>query len=188
MNITKKFDRAFQWAGEKMGGEAKTNMSEDFKMLETEMALRFEGKLLPRRFHSAVITGSDDGLGMERLQRSMNQYVKWMGRRLEPSEDREKGMPVGYLGRTMVGHGEEFQPDSEFGNCLITMGRANERISAIQESFVSEATASWLESLERSLAMMKEYQVSFPVCHCQHPNRVLTDAPRPPARSSRTAA
>jgi hypothetical protein len=89
----------------------------------------------------------------------MNQYVKWMGRRLEPSEDREKGMPVGYLGRTMVGYGEEFQPDSEFGNCLITMGRANERISAIQESFVSEATASWLESLERSLAMMKEYQV-----------------------------
>lgn len=44
MNITKKFDRAFQWAGEKMGGEAKTNMSDDFKMLETEMALRFEGE------------------------------------------------------------------------------------------------------------------------------------------------
>ncbi|KAK4118739.1 BAR-domain-containing protein [Parathielavia appendiculata] len=138
MNITKKFDRAFQWAGEKMGGEAKTNMSEDFKMLETEMALRFEG--------------------MERLQRSMNQYIKWMGRRLEPSEDREKGLPVGYLGRTMVSHGEEFQSDSDFGNCLITMGRANERISAIQESFVSQATGSWLESLEKSLAMMKEYQ------------------------------
>jgi hypothetical protein len=45
MNITKKFDRAFQWAGEKMGSEAKTSMSDDFKMLETEMALRFEGKL-----------------------------------------------------------------------------------------------------------------------------------------------
>lgn len=98
--------------------------------------------------------------GMERLQRSMNQYVKWMGRHLESSEDREKALPVGYLGRTMVTHGEEFQPDSEFGNCLITMGRANERISAIQETFVGDATASWLESLERSLAMMKEYQVS----------------------------
>ncbi|KAL2132472.1 hypothetical protein VTI74DRAFT_3746 [Chaetomium olivicolor] len=138
MNFTKKFDRAFQWAGEKMGGEAKTTMSDDFKMLETEMALRFEG--------------------MERLQRSMNQYIKWMGRHLEPSEDREKALPVGYLGRTMAGHGEEFQADSEFGNCLITMGRANERLSAIQEAFVSEATTSWLESLERSLAMMKEYQ------------------------------
>jgi hypothetical protein len=90
----------------------------------------------------------------------MNQYVKWMGRHLEPSEDKEKALPVGYLGRTMVGHGEEFQPDSEFGNCLITMGRANERISAIQESFVNEATATWLESLERSLVTMREYQVS----------------------------
>ncbi len=92
----------------------------------------------------------------------MNQYVKWVGRRLEPAEDRDKSLPVGYLGRTMVGHGEEFHPDSQFGNCLITMGRANERISAIQESYVGDATATWLESLERSLAMMKEYQVSHP--------------------------
>lgn len=43
MNIGKKFDRAFQWAGEKMGSESKTSMSEDFKSLETEMALRFDG-------------------------------------------------------------------------------------------------------------------------------------------------
>jgi hypothetical protein len=57
MNITKKFDRAFQWAGEKMGSEAKTSMSDDFKMLETEMALRFEGKLLaPRLSHGAIPT------------------------------------------------------------------------------------------------------------------------------------
>ncbi len=97
---------------------------------------------------------------MDRLQRSMNLYVKWLGRRGEASEDKEKGLPVSYLGRTMINHGEEFQADSEFGNCLIAMGRANERVSAIQETFVSEATNTWLESLERSLAMMKEYQVS----------------------------
>jgi len=40
------------------------------------------------------------------------------------------------------------------------MGRANERVGRIQESYVANATASWLESLERSLAQMKEYQVS----------------------------
>lgn len=89
----------------------------------------------------------------------MTQYIRWLGRHLEQSEDKEKALPVGYLGRTMVSHGEEFQPDSEFGNCLIMMGRANERISTFQEAFVGEATTSWLESLERSLAMMKEYQV-----------------------------
>ena len=107
----------------------------------------------------------------------MNQYVKWMGRHLEPSEDREKALPVGYLGRTMAGHGEEFQPDSEFGNCLITMGRANERVSAIQEAFVGEATASWLESLERNLAMMREYQVSSAPTNPPDPDRMLTTPP-----------
>ncbi|KAK4446780.1 Endophilin-A2 [Podospora aff. communis PSN243] len=140
MNITKKFDRAFQWAGEKMGAEAKTTMSDDFKQLEMEMALRFEG--------------------MDQMQRSMSMYVKWLGRRGEAADDKEKNLAVGYLGRTMVNHGEEFQPDSDFGNCLIAMGRANERVSAIQETFVSEATTTWLESLDRSLAMMKEYQAA----------------------------
>lgn len=43
VGISKKIDRAFQWAGEKMGGEAKTTMSEEFKMLELEMALRYDG-------------------------------------------------------------------------------------------------------------------------------------------------
>ncbi|KAK3941007.1 Endophilin-A2 [Diplogelasinospora grovesii] len=140
MNFTKKFDRAFQWTAEKMGAEAKTTTSDDFKQLELEMKMRFEG--------------------MDRLQKSMNAYVKWLGRRGETFEDKEKGLPVNYLGRTMVAHGEEFEPDSDFGNCLISLGRANERVSAIQEAFVADATTTWLESLERSLAMMKEYQAA----------------------------
>lgn len=119
MNLTKKFDRAFQWAGEKMGGEAKTNLGDDFKMLEMEMALRFDGKFrlvffvffLPRTTLT-IFTG------MERLQRSMNAYVKWLGRR-DTFEDKEKGLAGGYLGRTMVSHGEDFESDSDFGNCLI---------------------------------------------------------------------
>lgn len=43
MIVNKKLDRFKQWAGEKMGGEAKTNLSDDFKALETEMAVRQEG-------------------------------------------------------------------------------------------------------------------------------------------------
>jgi hypothetical protein len=140
VGITKKIDRAFQWAGEKMGGEAKTTMSEEFKMLELEMALRYDG--------------------MDRMQKSMNAYVKWLGRRGETFEDKEKGLPVSYLGRTMLSHGEDFEADSEFGNCLVSMGRANERIAGLQEHLVADATGSWLESLERSLAMMKEYQAA----------------------------
>lgn len=43
------------------------------------------------------------------------------------------------------------------------MGRANERIAGIQETYVAHATSYWLEGLERSLAMMKEYQVCYPI-------------------------
>ncbi|XXG99582.1 hypothetical protein Hte_005921 [Hypoxylon texense] len=138
MNFTKKIDRAFQWAGEKMGQEAKTSHSDEFRNLETEMALRHEG--------------------YERLQKSMTAYVKSLSRRGETFEDKEKGLPVSYLGRTMISHGEDFEPDSEFGNCLIAMGRANERIAGVQETYIAHATSYWLEGLERSLAMMKEYQ------------------------------
>ncbi|EON66596.1 hypothetical protein W97_05842 [Coniosporium apollinis CBS 100218] len=139
MNVNKKLDRFKQWAGERMGGEVKTNTSEDFKMLETEMTLRHDG--------------------MEKLHKSMNMYIKSLSKRSEV-EDREKTLPVAYLGSTMISHGEDFEPDSEFGMCLSAMGRANEKIGRMQESYVANATSSWLESLERSLAQMKEYQTS----------------------------
>ncbi|KAH8587678.1 hypothetical protein B0O99DRAFT_526331 [Bisporella sp. PMI_857] len=139
MNINKKLDRVKQWAGEKMGAESKTNVSDEFKALETEMSLRHDG--------------------MEKLHKSMTVYVKSLSKRNE-IEEREKVLPVAYLGHTMMHHGEDFEPDSEFGNCLISMGRANDRIARLQETYVVNATNGWLESLERSLAMMKEYQAA----------------------------
>lgn len=44
MNINKKLDRMKQWAGERMGGEVRTDTSEDFRALEVEMGLRHEGQ------------------------------------------------------------------------------------------------------------------------------------------------
>lgn len=44
MNVNRKFDRFKQWAGERMGGEVKTNVSDEFKQLEEEMTSRHEGK------------------------------------------------------------------------------------------------------------------------------------------------
>lgn len=43
MNVNKKFDRFKQWAGERMGGEIKTSVSDEFRSLEAEMGLRHEG-------------------------------------------------------------------------------------------------------------------------------------------------
>lgn len=94
----------------------------------------------------------------------MNAYTKSISRRCDASEDKDKGLPISFLSRTMMTHGEDFEADSEFGNCLITMGQGDERLAGFQEAYIAQATSTWLESLERSLAMMKEYQVRPPPC------------------------
>lgn len=56
---------------------------------------------------------------MERLHKSMTTYVKTLSKRNE-GNDKEKILPVTYLGSTMLNHGEDFENDSEFGQCLIS--------------------------------------------------------------------
>ena len=51
------------------------------------------------------------------MQRSMNVYVKSISKRAE-GDDRDKALPGGVMGSTMVQHSQDFEPDSEFGNCL----------------------------------------------------------------------
>ena len=91
------------------------------------------------------------------MHRSMTTYVKWIGKR---TEDKEKSTPVGNMGATYIAHGQDYAPESDYGNCLISMGRAQETIARKQETYLATATTTWLEGLERSLAQMKDYQVS----------------------------
>ena len=54
---------------------------------------------------------------MDKMQKAMAVYVKSISKRAEGA-DKEKQLPGGHLGSSMVTHGEDFEPDSEFGNCL----------------------------------------------------------------------
>jgi hypothetical protein len=56
---------------------------------------------------------------MEKLHKSTTAYVKSLSKRND-TEDKEKVLPIAYLGQTMMHHGEDFDHDSEFGNCLIS--------------------------------------------------------------------
>jgi hypothetical protein len=49
-----------------------------------------------------------------------------------------------------------FIPD----HTLPAFGKTQERIARAQENYITDATASWLESLERSLVQLKEYQAA----------------------------
>lgn len=98
-------------------------------------------------------------LGMEKLQKSMSVYVKWNARKCDGFEDKERNTPIGFMARSMTTHGEDYEEDSEFGNCLVSLGQANERIAALQDAYLDTASATWLDHLERTVATMKEYQV-----------------------------
>jgi len=54
------------------------------------------------------------------MHRSMTTYIKSLSK-VKEAEDKEKQLPVAYLGATMVGHADDFEPDSEFGQCLSSM-------------------------------------------------------------------
>jgi hypothetical protein len=97
MNVNKKLGRWKQYASEKMGKEVQTDVSEEFRSLSAEMDLRHDG--------------------MNKLQSSMKTYTKSLSNKVE-GEGREKQVPAGYLGSSMVAHGSDFEPDSEFGMCL----------------------------------------------------------------------
>lgn len=94
---------------------------------------------------------------MERLQQASTSYVKSLSRR-DQGEGKEKHLPVGHLANVLIAHGDDFEPDSEFGMCLTQLGRANERIARMQETYVANTTSTWIEGTERTLTQMKEYQ------------------------------
>lgn len=80
-----------------MGGEIKTNTTDNFKALEQEMDLRQNG--------------------MEKMQESTSIYIKAVSKRTE-LEKKEKTLPIAYMGASMITHGNDFEHDSEFGQCL----------------------------------------------------------------------
>lgn len=59
-------------------------------------------------------------LGIDRIHKSMTAYVKAISKRTE-GDDKEKTLPVAHLGGSMVSHGEDFDGNSEYGQCLISM-------------------------------------------------------------------
>ena len=85
----------------------------------------------------------------------MNDYVKFMSQKTDGGNG-ERQLSIGALGSAMVAHGEDFELDSRFGQCLVIMGRTSERLARLQDAYVQKATLTWLDSLEHSRAQHKE--------------------------------
>ncbi|OLL24278.1 Meiotically up-regulated gene 137 protein [Neolecta irregularis DAH-3] len=97
--------------------------------------------------------------GMDRLFSSMQIYIKVISKKIE-GDDREKTLPVDSLGQSMICHGEEFAQESAFGQTLLKLGVAEQKMSRIQSNLVTRTTDSTLNQIERSLIQMKDYQTA----------------------------
>jgi hypothetical protein len=51
------------------------------------------------------------------MQKSTTAYIKAISKRSE-IEGKEKVLPIGHMGGTMISHGEDFEAESELGQCL----------------------------------------------------------------------
>lgn len=54
---------------------------------------------------------------MERMHKSMNTYIQSLSKRTD-TDSKEKTLPITNTGTIMIAHGNDFEPDSEFGQCL----------------------------------------------------------------------
>lgn len=85
---------------------------------------------------------------MGKLQKSMTAYVKTLSKRNE-GDDKEKSLPVSYLGSTMVSHGEDFEDDSEFGQCLQSKQRQGVNVTELTTE------QAWAEPTNESAGFRK---------------------------------
>ncbi|KAI5288242.1 hypothetical protein KEM52_001245 [Ascosphaera acerosa] len=126
------------WAGGVMSGsDARSNMSEDMQRDLEEMDARTAG--------------------VDRMDRAMRTYLKYLSKRV-PGDNKDTPYPSAHLGASMIRQGDEMPRDSELGGRLAKFGQLNVRIASFQEQYGQDATASWQQALERSLAQMKDYQ------------------------------
>jgi hypothetical protein len=97
-------------------------------------------------------------LGMDKMHSAMAVYVKSLSKRAEGA-DKEKQLPGGHLGSSMVTHGEDFEPDSEFGNCLsCTFPDQFTRLHCINhQQHLDEQTNVWREYRRRMSQVLRHH-------------------------------
>ncbi|KAK9470575.1 uncharacterized protein V1510DRAFT_347318, partial [Dipodascopsis tothii] len=137
--MTKKIDRFKRWTSEKLGQEQKTQESEEFKELEYEISMRFNGT--------------------DKLHQALSGYVRNLAKRRE-FEEKEKTTPTDILGQTMSVFGNEFVPESTYGQALLRLGNANQKLARVQENYVDRINETFLAGTEKSLAQFRDFQSS----------------------------
>ncbi|CCG81751.1 BAR domain protein [Taphrina deformans PYCC 5710] len=137
----KKFGKLRQWTDEKLGSSQKTIATEEFRDMEAEMHLRQQGL---ENVHQASVT-----------------WMKFLGKQIRTdNQEKEKGTPLDLLGIAMFQHGDDFAPESAYGQAMSRFGISQQKIARIQDKFQVTVHETVLLNMERSLAAMKDFQTA----------------------------
>jgi hypothetical protein len=134
--LSKQFNKLNQLVGEKFNNAAKHELDEEFKNLETQTELKRYGEDL--------------------IFYAMNTYMKTLEKKGE-SNDKQKRLAVESLGNAMITFGSDLDPSSQYGQVLIKMGEAQERLGFIQQEFVSTVKVS-ITKKEEHMQELKQYR------------------------------
>ena len=131
----KKLGKLRQWTDEKLGASQKTVATEEFRDMESEMQTRHHG--------------------LEAVHNACSLWMRSLAKKKE-GQDKEKGTAIDLFGVALLQHGEDFAHESAYGQALTRLGAAEQKIGRAQEAFHTKVCENVLESMERSLAQMKE--------------------------------
>ncbi|KAG9072519.1 hypothetical protein KI688_000290 [Linnemannia hyalina] len=136
--MIKNIGKLKQWTGEKMGGKGpKSRMDEDFHNLTSETEAK--------------------RVALEKLNDTSQAYLKAISKRVE-GDDKHKGLAIETFGKSMSSQSYTIREGSPYRTALQRMGDAHQNIGAAQSELITRFESSYLDSLEKSQAQMKEYQ------------------------------
>ncbi|KAF9997947.1 hypothetical protein BGZ65_006494, partial [Modicella reniformis] len=108
-------------------------------------------------FHSLTNETEAKRIALEKLSDASNAYLKAISKRVE-GDDKYKGLAIETFGVSMSAKSYTIREGSSYRTALQRMGDAHQNIGAAQQELISRFGGSYLDSLERSQAQMKEYQ------------------------------
>ncbi|KAF8922986.1 hypothetical protein EDD21DRAFT_385168 [Dissophora ornata] len=119
-----------------MGKGQKTRMDEDFHNLTHETETK--------------------RVALDKLSDTSQAYLKAISKRVE-GEDKHKGLAIETFGMSMAAQSYTIREGSPYRTALQRMGDAHQNIGAAQLELISRFGSSYLDTLEKSQAQMKEY-------------------------------
>ncbi|KAF9109628.1 hypothetical protein BGX27_007391 [Mortierella sp. AM989] len=121
--MIKNIEKLKQWTGEKMGKCYLAHLDEDFNSLQSETEATVET--------------------LERLSETSEAYLKAVSKRLEAT-DKYKGLAIETFGIVMSAQAHVFPEGSSYGEALLHMGEAHQRIGLAQNEMVRISDYSYL--------------------------------------------